>query len=138
MRKSAPSCTPSRRVGASAARGERAGATSASASSASVAIKVCARFMTAAGVYGASTARAGPFSAGPPRATMPAMAPRLVIVFVVDGLRPDGITIEDTPTLARLCDEGVRFADSHAVFPTVTRVNAATLATGTQPGTHGI
>jgi arylsulfatase A-like enzyme len=69
---------------------------------------------------------------------MPAMAPRLVIVFVVDGLRPDGITIEDTPTLARLCDEGVRFADSHAVFPTVTRVNAATLATGTQPGTHGI
>src|SRR5689334_20644934 len=69
---------------------------------------------------------------------MPAMAPRLVIVFVVDGLRPDAITAEDTPTLARLRDEGVRFTDSHAVFPTVTRVNAATLATGVQPGTHGI
>ena len=30
------------------------------------------------------------------------------------------------------------FANSHSVFPTVTRVNAATLATGAQPGTSGI
>jgi predicted AlkP superfamily pyrophosphatase or phosphodiesterase len=66
------------------------------------------------------------------------VAPRLVVVFVVDGLRPDAITAEDTPTLFRLRAEGVEFTDSHAVFPTVTRVNAATLATGAQPGTHGI
>jgi predicted AlkP superfamily pyrophosphatase or phosphodiesterase len=66
------------------------------------------------------------------------VAPRLVLVFVVDGLRPDAITAEDTPTLFRLRTEGVEFTDSHAVFPTVTRVNAATLATGAQPGTHGI
>jgi predicted AlkP superfamily pyrophosphatase or phosphodiesterase len=66
------------------------------------------------------------------------VAPRLVVVFVVDGLRPDAITAEDTPTLFRLRVEGVEFTDSHAVFPTVTRVNAATLATGAQPGTHGI
>ena len=66
------------------------------------------------------------------------MSARLVIVFVVDGLRPDAITPADTPTLHRLRIEGVDFANSHAVFPTVTRVNAATLATGTQPGTHGI
>ncbi|MFI5377067.1 MAG: alkaline phosphatase family protein [Candidatus Rokuibacteriota bacterium] len=63
---------------------------------------------------------------------------RLVIVFVVDGLRPGSITPEDTPTLFRLRAEGVDFTDSHAVFPTVTRVNAASLSTGTQPGTHGI
>jgi arylsulfatase A-like enzyme len=63
---------------------------------------------------------------------------RLVVVFVVDGLRPDSITAEDTPTLHRLRTDGVDFIDSHAVFPTVTRVNAATLATGAQPGTHGI
>jgi arylsulfatase A-like enzyme len=63
---------------------------------------------------------------------------RLVIVFVVDGLRPDSITAEDTPTLFRLRAEGVDFSDGHAVFPTVTRVNAATLSTGAQPGTHGI
>jgi arylsulfatase A-like enzyme len=65
-------------------------------------------------------------------------ATRLVIVFVVDGLRPDSITAEDTPTLFRLRAEGVDFADGHAVFPTVTRVNAAALVTGMQPGTNGI
>ena len=63
---------------------------------------------------------------------------RFVIVFVVDGLRPDSITPDDTPTLQRLRTEGVTFTNSHAVFPTVTRVNAATLATGAQPGTSGI
>lgn len=61
-----------------------------------------------------------------------------VIVFVIDGLRPDAITPDDTPTLFRLRAEGVDFTNGHAVFPTVTRVNAATLATGMQPGTHGI
>ena len=66
------------------------------------------------------------------------MSARLVIVFVVDGLRPDAITAPDTPTLHRLRAEGVWCANSHAVFPTVTRVNAATLATGGQPATHGI
>ena len=66
------------------------------------------------------------------------MPRRFVIVFVVDGLRPDHITVEDTPTLHRLRTNGVDFLDSHAVFPTVTRVNSATLATGMQPGTHGI
>jgi arylsulfatase A-like enzyme len=67
-----------------------------------------------------------------------ASAPRLVIVFVVDGLRPDALTPGDTPTLARLRAEGVEFTNSHAVFPTVTRVNAAALVTGAQPGRHGI
>jgi predicted AlkP superfamily pyrophosphatase or phosphodiesterase len=63
---------------------------------------------------------------------------RRVLVFVVDGLRPDSITVEDTPTLFRLRAEGVEFTQSHAVFPTVTRVNAAAIASGTQPGTNGL
>jgi predicted AlkP superfamily pyrophosphatase or phosphodiesterase len=63
---------------------------------------------------------------------------RLVLVFVVDGLRPDSITVADTPTLFRLRAEGVDFTNGHAVFPTVTRVNAAALATGMQPGANGI
>src|ERR1041384_5345463 len=63
---------------------------------------------------------------------------RFVLVLVLDGLRPDAITREDTPTLFRLRQEGVSFADSHAVFPTVTRVNATAITTGTQPGTNGI
>ena len=63
---------------------------------------------------------------------------RLTLVFVVDGLRPDAITDADTPTLHRLRADGVSFAASHATFPTVTRVNAATLATGAHPRGHGI
>ena len=61
-----------------------------------------------------------------------------MLVFVVDGLRPDSITAEDAPTLFRLRAEGVDLVNSHAVFPTVTRVNAAAIATGTQPGTNGL
>ena len=68
---------------------------------------------------------------------MPGERPR-VIVLVVDGLRPDAINETDAPTLARLRAEGVDFTSSHSVIPTVTRVNAATLVTGCQPGTHGI
>ena len=62
----------------------------------------------------------------------------MIIAFVVDGLRPDAITPEDTPTLYRLRGEGVCCANSHAVFPTVTRVNAAAISTGMQPARHGI
>jgi arylsulfatase A-like enzyme len=63
---------------------------------------------------------------------------RFVIVFVVDGLRPDAITPDGTPTLSRLRSEGVDFTNGHAVFPTVTRVNAAALGTGMHPGSNGI
>jgi arylsulfatase A-like enzyme len=62
----------------------------------------------------------------------------LHLVLVWDGLRPDSISAADTPNLYRLRAEGVSFAHSHAVFPTVTRVNATSLATGTYPSRHGI
>jgi arylsulfatase A-like enzyme len=67
-----------------------------------------------------------------------AKARRLVIVFVVDGLRPDAITAGRTPTLFRLRSEGVDFTNGHSVFPTVTRVNAAAIGTGMHPGSTGI
>src|SRR5215470_4477709 len=63
---------------------------------------------------------------------------RFVIVFVVDGVRPDAITPELTPTLFRLRSEGVNFTNGHSVFPTVTRVNAAAIGTGMHPGSTGI
>jgi len=62
----------------------------------------------------------------------------LVAIFVVDGLRPDSITAADTPTIHRLRTEGVDYINSHSTFPTSTRVNAATLTTGTYPVRHGI
>ena len=63
---------------------------------------------------------------------------RLILIVVVDGLRPDSINREDTPTLFRLRQEGVHYINSHSVFPTVTRVNAAAISTGTYPDVNGL
>jgi len=60
------------------------------------------------------------------------------MVFVLDGLRPDSITPEDTPNLHRLRRQGVNYVNSHAAVPTVTRVNSAVIGTGAYPGTNGI
>lgn len=62
----------------------------------------------------------------------------LQIVLVLDGLRPDSITPANTPNLNRLRSDGVQFENTHAVFPTVTRVNSASLGTGVYPNRHGI
>jgi arylsulfatase A-like enzyme len=63
---------------------------------------------------------------------------RLTAIFVVDGLRPDSINDADTPMIARLRAQGVEYTNSHSTFPTSTRINAATLVTGTYPVKHGI
>lgn len=61
-----------------------------------------------------------------------------VIIFVWDGLRPDSVTPEITPNLAKLQNQdGVHFEDHHAVYPTFTMMNAAAFATGSYPGHHG-
>jgi arylsulfatase A-like enzyme len=62
----------------------------------------------------------------------------LNIVVVLDGLRPDAVTLEETPNLWRLRQDGVNFTASHSVFPTVTRVNATAIGTGTLPARNGI
>src|SRR4051794_25154431 len=59
-------------------------------------------------------------------------------VMVWDGMRPDLISPELTPSLWGLAQRGVRCQDSHAVFPTVTRINSASIATGSLPAGHGI
>jgi len=73
-------------------------------------------------------------------ASVPAGAGRatLNMVRVLDGLRPDAITAEETPNLWKLRRGGVDFINSHSVFPTVTRVNATAIATGTWPGRNGM
>ena len=57
---------------------------------------------------------------------------------VWDGLRPDFVTAERTPNLFAMANEGVRFARHHSVYPTITMVNAATIATGEPPGSTTI
>jgi arylsulfatase A-like enzyme len=61
-----------------------------------------------------------------------------VLVIVVDGLRPDYVTPELMPRVVELGRRGVVFSAHHAVFPTVTRVNASSFVTGTYPDAHGL
>jgi Type I phosphodiesterase / nucleotide pyrophosphatase len=65
-------------------------------------------------------------------------AGRIFVLMVWDGLRPDLVTQRDTPNAFAFQNEGVRFNNHHSLFPTVTMVNAATLATGEPPGGSGI
>ncbi len=64
-------------------------------------------------------------------------APRTLIVFF-DGLRPDYITPEAMPHLYRFTRTAFACENHHSVFPTVTRVNSASYATGSYPASHGI
>jgi arylsulfatase A-like enzyme len=77
--------------------------------------------------------------AGGLRAQQPDTGPtaRRVIIFVWDGLRTDDLTPEITPNYFALARSGVVFADHHAVYPTFTMMNSASIATGTYPGVHG-
>ncbi len=65
-------------------------------------------------------------------------ARRTHLVIVVDGLRPDYVTPEVMPRLVALGRRGIVFNAHHSVVPTVTRVNASSMATGTYPETHGL
>jgi len=63
---------------------------------------------------------------------------RLTWVIVLDGMRPDLFNETDTPNLFKLRQEGVTFANGHSVFPTVTRVNSPSIATGMYPQRAGV
>ena len=61
-----------------------------------------------------------------------------VIIVVFDGLQPAQVTPELMPNLSRFAAEGVTGSNHHAVFPTVTRANVASIVTGHHTGAHGL
>ena len=63
---------------------------------------------------------------------------RRAILIVCDGLGTEWISPVLTPTLASLQANHRSAADHRAVFPSVTRVSAASIATGCYPGRHGL
>lgn len=65
------------------------------------------------------------------------LTPKTIVIFV-DGLRPDYITTEQMPNLNRMMKEGTQSLNHHPIFPSVTRVNATSFATGSYPHRHGI
>jgi hypothetical protein len=63
--------------------------------------------------------------------------PHNVLLFVADGLRPGMVTPQNAPTMAALMRQGVRFANTHSMFPTFTTANASAMATGHKLGDTG-
>lgn len=70
-----------------------------------------------------------------PRAPQP--APSLLLVSI-DGFHPDFIDPRNTPTLARLAEDGVRAEWVTPSYPSLTFPNHYTLVTGLRPDRHGI
>lgn len=63
---------------------------------------------------------------------------RRAILIICDGLGAEWISEKRTPRVAALCAGHRRAGDHRAVFPSVTRVSAASIATGCFPGRHGL
>ena len=61
-----------------------------------------------------------------------------VLIVAFDGLQPSQVRADLTPNLFNFAEGGVTFARNHPVFPTVTRINVASLVTGRHPGSHGL
>ncbi len=75
--------------------------------------------------------------ARPHRHARPAHPPRNIVIFVADGLRYASVTTDKAPTLAQIQRDGVDFANSHSLYPTVTTANASVIATGHAIGDTG-
>ena len=61
-----------------------------------------------------------------------------VVICVFDGLRPDFVTPELMPNLARFSTQGTWFREARSVFPSMTRVATTSIATGAPPNVHGV
>ncbi|MFI5000750.1 MAG: alkaline phosphatase family protein [Reyranellales bacterium] len=56
--------------------------------------------------------------------------PHNVVLFVADGLRPGMVDDRTAPAMAALMNRGVRFTNTHSLFPTFTMANASGMSTG--------
>ena len=60
------------------------------------------------------------------------------LIAAFDGLQPSQVRPDLAPNLSEFAAGGVTFTRNHPVFPTVTRINVASLVTGRHPGSHGL
>src|SRR5882757_11255903 len=67
----------------------------------------------------------------------PATPKRNVVLFIADGLRPGTVNDKTAPAMTALMQRGVRFSNSHSLFPTFTTANASAMATGHYLGDTG-
>ena len=71
-------------------------------------------------------------------------APRLtgltehVVLVSIDGLRPDAISLKETPTLSRLTTEGSYTLSARTILPSKTLPSHTSMLTGQPPDIHGV
>ena len=92
------------------------------------------RLLIAAALLGVLTV---PVFAQQQPATPPPTPKRNVVLFIADGLRPGVVNDKTAPAMAALMKNGVRFSNSHSLFPTFTTANASAMATGHYLGDTG-
>ena len=66
------------------------------------------------------------------------MGKRIAVLVIIDGLRADMVTPDLTPALYKIADCSRVFTAHRSVFPSATRVNAASISTGFLPARHGL
>ena len=66
------------------------------------------------------------------------MSHPIVVIVICDGHRPDFVSEEMTPHMARLRQAGTWFANHRGIFPSATRASSASIATGCWPISHGL
>ena len=60
------------------------------------------------------------------------------VLMILDGLRADFVGKETTPCLTEIAQSSRVYLRHRSVFPSATRVNAASIATGCYPSGHGL
>src|SRR5579885_2793703 len=63
---------------------------------------------------------------------------RTVVLFSVDGMRPDGLQLADTPTVDALIADGAATMTAQAVMPSVTLPCHTSMLRGVDTPRHGI
>ncbi|MDX1514737.1 MAG: alkaline phosphatase family protein, partial [Gammaproteobacteria bacterium] len=60
------------------------------------------------------------------------------VLMIIDGLRADLVNPEFTPALCKIAENARVYTGHRSVFPSATRVNSASIATGCFPAAHGL
>ncbi len=63
---------------------------------------------------------------------------RRCVLMIIDGLRADMLNDDYVPALAGIARQSAVFDSHRAVFPSATRINSASIATGCYPDRHGL
>jgi len=63
---------------------------------------------------------------------------RRCVLMIIDGLRADMLNHDYVPKLAQIAQNSCSYTQHRAVFPSATRINSASIATGCYPEHHGL